>query len=144
MRRADDSVIAREVYVDRSTLTHHATALTTGADGSRDRLVGSDCVAGCFELALFQVTVREHLEEDGEEDEAAVGPANDFPREAVKETDLVVHDWGWASLLTVRACAVFHASVAPQRVIHGRLTGDRFRDQVACRLILPVCCEVDP
>ena len=76
-----------------------------------------------------------NLEQDSEDNEAEVGVADQFPREAVQEANLIGHDGRWARLLAERACTVLVISVAEKRAI-GRyriLTRHSFRVQLTWR-----------
>ena len=57
--------------------------------------------------------MNEQLEANCKQDEAKVGEAYDFPREAVKETNLVVDDGRRTRFLTVRTGRIVHVIVAP-------------------------------
>ena len=57
------------------------------------------------------------LEEDGKEDKAEVGVADNLPREAIKETDFITDNGGRASLLTERAGTVGDFCVAVENFV---------------------------
>jgi hypothetical protein len=73
------------------------------------------------------------LEQNSEQDEAEVGPSDQFPREAVKETNLVADNGRWASLLAERASAVRHFVVAIKNTVgrHWILAWHGFRVELA-------------
>lgn len=84
------------------------------------------------QFPLLQVAVADYLEEDGEENEAEVGPSDKLPREAVQEADLVTDDWRWAGLLAEGASAIRDLVVAEEDTVGGNwiLARDSFGDEL--------------
>ena len=85
----------------------------------------------------------EYLEHDGEQDEAQVRPANDLPREAIKEAYFIIDDRGWTSCGAESTSRVFHVWIAPQSVINQGLALFVLGVKVARSLIGIVLSEID-
>ena len=107
----------KRLYLRRIRLVHHCS-----------------CLGSC-QLALFQVAVAHHLEQDREDDEAEVRVADQMPREAVQEANFVANYGRWARLLAEGAGAILDLRVAVKNAIciNWVLTWHRFRVQLNWR-----------
>lgn len=122
---AGDRVFTSPVHIEWSTLSNHSTALIAGAHSGRAGLVCLNRILRSFKFALLQVAVSEGLEQNREENKASVGPPDDFPRETIKEADIVADNRGRTGLLAVGATTILHVWVPPQSVVHRCLARDR-------------------
>ena len=59
------------------------------------------------------------MEQNGEQDESQVGPPDQFPREAIEESDLIGDDGRWARLLAEGARAVCNVIVTIKFAVRG-------------------------
>jgi len=59
----------------------------------------------------------DHLEQNGEDNEAEVGPSDKLPGEAIEEANLVSDNGGWARFLAERASTVRNLSVVEEYAI---------------------------